>query len=265
MANLSENFPNQFQNILKRQIEFVIVTTSYNNEYWCFKNLSSIAEQTYPHFTLRYVDDASTDRTHELVSRLLERPELKSKSTLIRNNERRFALANIYDVIHSLKPHQIVVTLDGDDWFAHPKVLERVAQEYENRETWITYGSFDTNPPGVQKIKPIADEVMKDASFRTHEFVGHNLRTFYAKLFQLIKKEDLLIQGRFFPMAWDMAFMFPMWEMASQGHVRFIPDLLYIYNLHNPLNDRKIHPQLLVALGNYIRTLPPYKPLEKLF
>src|ERR1700730_12157659 len=48
-------------------IEFVIVIPSYNNEKWCIGNLESVMTQTYPHFTVCYINDCSSDKTGELV------------------------------------------------------------------------------------------------------------------------------------------------------------------------------------------------------
>ena len=83
--------------------------------------------------------------------------------------------------------------------------------------------------------------------------------------FHLIKKEDLLFQGHFFPMAGDMAFMFPMLEMASLGHIRMIDDILYIYNIRNPLNDMRVSFNALEFLGLVIREKPAYTPIKQLF
>jgi hypothetical protein len=41
-------------------------------------------------------------------------------------------------------------------------------------------------------------------------------------LFKKIKKEDLLYEGEFVLMSWDIAMMFPMLEMESKGHIAFI-------------------------------------------
>jgi len=37
----------------------------------------------------------------------------------------------------------------------------------------------------------------------------------FKKEWKKIAKEDLMYEGKFFEMAWDLAFMFPMLEMAG--------------------------------------------------
>ncbi|MDB6081682.1 MAG: hypothetical protein JWO53_954 [Chlamydiia bacterium] len=250
---------------MKKPVEFAIVVASYNNASWVGKNLGSIAEQTYPYFHLYYVNDASTDETGELADCFLQRLQLKARSTLIHNKERAGSLTNLYTIIHQIDPHKVIVCVDGDDWLAHPKVLERVALEYADSQVWLTYGSFESDPPGFLPAQPLPDIVCRDVTFRSYAFVTSHLKTFYAKLFQLIKKEDLLFNGHFFPMAGDMAFMFAMLEMAAKGHIRMIDEILYTYNIQNPLNDVRVNYNVLEFLGATIRELPSYKPLDILF
>ena len=134
----------------------------------------------------------------------------------------------------------------------------------------MTYGNWRSDPIGYKSpCAAIPSDVCKRNAFRTYDWVTSQLRTFYAKLFQQIRKEDLLYEkeGRkeFFPVTWDLAMMFPMLEMASKKHIRYIPQILYIYNIKNPLNDFKLHRSLQIELEYYIRKKPPYAPLERLF
>ncbi len=254
------------KNTKNSPIEFAIVTPSYNNEYWCSKNLASITEQTYPHWHLYYIDDASNDGTGELVDILTQNDAFKGRCTVIHNEKRVGSLENFYHTIHKIEPHKVIVCLDGDDYFAKPETLDILAAAYCDSDVWLTYGSFDTEPtfPDIC-LNPYSRQVCETRAFRSDTFLATHVKTFYAKLFQLIKKEDLLLQGQFFPVAGDMAFMFPMLEMASQWHIQFIKEILYIYNVSNPLNDWKIATKACTAAEGYLRKREAYKPLEKLF
>ena len=64
-------------------------------------------------------------------------------------------------------------------------------------------------------------------------------------------------------MAWDVAFMMPMLEMAAERHV-FVPDILYVYNNDNPINDFKVNSGLQLELDRQIRTKPPYKRIGEM-
>jgi len=250
------------------QVEFCIVIPSYNNEKWCDKNLESCLNQTYPFFSIIYIDDASKDKTGQMVDAYIQKRHLESKCRIIHNTENQGALANLYNVIQTIDPHTVVITVDGDDWLANTHVLEKLAQVYSSGQIWMTYGNYKTEPSAWKSVcANFPDEIIKNRAFRspTQPWIASHLRTFYAKLFQLIKKEDFLHEGKFFPMGWDCAFMYPMLEMASQNHFQLIPDVLYIYNLQNPISDFQKSRPLQVQLEKVIRAKPPYQAINTLF
>ena len=72
-------------------------------------------------------------------------------------------------------------------------------------------------------------------------------------------------KGKFVAMACDLAMMFPMLEQSSDGHIRYIPDILYIYNFTHQNNDVKKNLPLILELDKQIRKKTRYKPLKKLF
>jgi len=63
-------------------------------------------------------------------------------------------------------------------------------------------------------------------------------------------------------MTWDWAMMYPMLEMSG-GRFKFIPNILYIYNTDNPLNDSKVDEQLQIYLSEFIQQKKQYQPLPE--
>ena len=55
-----------------------------------------------------------------------------------------------------------------------------------------------------------------------------------------------------------------MLEMAQERH-QFISDVLYIYNVENPLSDFRINEIIQYRVGMYIRSKKPYMSLNSLF
>jgi glycosyltransferase involved in cell wall biosynthesis len=247
-------------------IHFVAVIPSYNNEQWAEKNLDSIFSQNYPHFRVIYINDASQDRTGEIVKAYLKNNNLEHKCTYIENNINRGALYNLYHAIHTCEDKEVVVMLDGDDWLTNSHVLTRVSQEYKHNKVWLTYGQYQQSSTGnIGCCDYIDDNVVTSASFRTDRWKTSHLRTFYAKLFKLIQPQDLIHEGRFFKVAWDLAMMFPMLEMAQERH-SFIPDVLYVYNIDNVLNDFKLYSTEQERIDNHVRySMRPYERIESLF
>ena len=252
--------------LLAKDPKLAVVIPSYNNERWVTKNLESIANQTYDNFHIYYINDCSKDKTGQLVDQFVASHNLTNKFTVIHNKERVGALANLYAIISRIAPDTVIATVDGDDWLKHKRVLERVAKEYRNPYVWMTYGNYITEPASWGSCcDKIPSKVAKKNTFRSYKWVSTHLRTFYAKLFQLIKKEDLMYNGDFYPMTWDLAFMFPCLEMSAKGHFLFIRDDLYVYNVTNPIRDYSTDAKFQHDLDKHIRAQKPYKPLKKLF
>jgi len=246
--------------------EFVIVIPSYNNEQWCIENIKSCVWQRYSNWTLYYINDASTDRTGTLVEQYIKKNRLEKRCTVIHNKENKGALRNIYETVIKLPPQKIVVLVDGDDFLSTSFALNILAEAYKNGTTWMTYGSYTDYPDYLGGLcEAIPKRVWQDKQLRSYKWVTSHLRTFYAGLFQKIKKADLLTGGRFYPTTWDLAIMFPMLEMASRNHVTFIERALYFYNRANPISDFRTHRQLQLRLEQELRQKTPYQPLRKLF
>ncbi len=247
-------------------IEFAVVIPSYNNERYYYRNLDSIVHQkTDAHVQIIYINDCSTDRTGQLVDAYVKQYNLQSLITVIHNQKRVGALANLYNAIHQIEDTRVIVVVDGDDWLAYDQVLKRLEEEYQNRDTWLTYGQYMYYPEGVDGIcKEIPREIVQTNKFRQFSWVTSHLKTFYAGLFKRIELKDLQHNNEFFPMANDVAMMMPMLEMASRGHISFISDILYIYNHHNILSNHNINRELQVALTRVTYARKAYRPLDEL-
>ena len=247
-------------------VHLFVVIPSYNNSEWCEKNLESVFIQTYPNWTVCYVNDCSTDRTGEIVDRYVDSRGMRDKCQIIHNTKRVGAMENLYNAIHTADPHSVVVTLDGDDFLADKDVFQTVVDTYADPEVWLTYGSYSYEPGGQRGVcAPIPDEVLANVSIRRYPpWVTSHLRTFRARLFHLIRKNDLMVKGKFFEIAYDVAIMMPMVEMASPSHIRYIDRILYLYNYTNPLSDTRRR-DFQIRTDMYIRSLKPYCPINNLF
>ncbi|MHA1796049.1 MAG: glycosyltransferase family 2 protein, partial [Promethearchaeota archaeon] len=219
--------------------------------------------QTYKNFQCIILDDISTDNSVEVIKNEIEGDD---RFKLIINTEKAFALKNIYDGINISNPktEDIILTLDGDDWLASRDALEKVNDVYNSSKCWITFGSYAEYPNNRRGkfAKQIPKNIIETNSFRSFEWCSSHLRTFKYHLWERIKKEDLLDKdGNFYKMTWDLAFMFPMLEMAG-NRSKYIKDILYTYNVDNPLNDHKIDNSYQVSLEREIRSKPKYDRIK---
>lgn len=242
---------------------FVIVIPSYNNARWYEKNLDSVFSQKYDNYRVMYIDDASQDGTAQLVEQYIAERNQAHRVTLIKNDANKGALCNIFNAVYSCADTDIMVTLDGDDWFAHDQVLSRLNREYQNPNVWLTYGQYQEVPSGRIGVgMPMPKKIIALNAYRDVPWVTTALRTFYVWLFKNILLDDLQHDGNFYKVAWDLAFMFPMLEMAA-GRMSSISDVLYVYNRLTPLNDDKIRSRQQSDLAQHIRSKERYQPLEK--
>lgn len=249
--------------ILPENKRFVIVIPSYKNITWCDKNIISCLDQEYSNFRIIFTDDCSPDGTFDKVKEIVDKHPNRDKATLIKNEVRKGAMENLYDMIWSCADDEIIVTVDGDDWLAHTKVLNKLNEVYSQGDVWLTYGQFQEVPSGnIGLCKQIPDYITKTNAYQRYDWCSSHLRTFYTWLFKNIKKQDLFYQGRFAASGWDCCLMFPMLSMAG-FHSKFVPDILLMYNLMNELNDHKVDVKLQQDSARYFRNLPPYQPLAK--
>lgn len=241
----------------------VVVIPSYNNKEWYQRNLDSVLSQNYHNFRVIYIDDASPDGTGKLVEDYIKKYHCEHRVTLIRNPKRLGALANVYKGIWLCAPNEIVANLDGDDWLQDENVFAKLNDVYTDLDVWVTYGQFIFYPQGRRGwAAEVPKEVIENNTFRYNNWMTTHLKTFYAGLFHKIDIKDLLIEGEFFPMAWDLAFMWPILEMAG-SHSHFIPDILYVYNVATPHNDMKTNRSLQYKLALATCYKPRYHPVER--
>ncbi len=267
----------------------VIVIPSYNNVDWYEANLKSVFMQKYSNYRVIYINDCSQDGTDKAVADYVKNNiqdyqivdfnnnfdnigdmvnsfnELINAEphffTLVNNVNRCGAMENLYKGILSCKDNEICITLDGDDWLYHDRVLQELNTVYSG-EVWFTHGTIKEYPWGhVAWSEPVPPEAIQNNTYRKYKCPGH-LRTFYTWLFKKIKLEDLLWHGKFFPMTWDMTIMYPLCEMASERHA-FISEVNMVYNMANSINDNKVNAQLQNDLDHHIRNMPRYSRLEK--
>jgi glycosyltransferase involved in cell wall biosynthesis len=242
---------------------FKIIVPSYNNEKWISSCLKSIMLQNYDNYQCIVTDDCSSDKSVEIS---MELTKDDSRFILINNEQKKLALRNIYESIELSKPddNDIIITLDGDDWFATKNTLEILNNLYNKENCLMTYGSY-IEYPSLQRGKfsrKIPESVVENNAFRESEWMSSHLRTFKYKLWKDIKKEDFLKEdGNFSDGAWDMIFMFPMLEMSKHRSC-YVEEVLHVYNRSNPLNEDKVNHQKILMSEQRIRKMPKYNEVK---
>ena len=235
----------------------IILTTTYNCEKYIEKSLFSIMSQRYKDFTCYITDDMSTDNTVSIVRETIKND---SRFILIENQSKLYQPGNYDQIINSknIDDDEICVEVDGDDWLSDSNVFTRINEVYKDPNVWMTSGSFKYH----DGRDGFANPPTQFTDIRKQTFTLSHLRTWKSWLWKKIKEVDLRDEnGNYWNVAGDLAFMFPMFEMSGEEHYRFLPNINYIYNESNPINDHKVNMSNVINTVNKIRNKKPYTKL----
>ncbi|MES2791364.1 MAG: glycosyltransferase family A protein [Planctomycetota bacterium] len=231
----------------------------HNVEPWISDCLESIRQQSMADWHCSLVDDLSDDGSLHIAQSFVETDR---RFTLVRNSERRYQCDNYQRILRNpeFRDEDICISIDADDYLPDPGVFQRVVTAYENPTTWMTYGSFrrTQGKPGGCVCAPLTDT----AHVRQLPWVTSHLRTWRLFLWKQIRPDDLLgPDGALLRSAGDLAFMFPMIEMAGNDHLKFLESVNYIYNDANPKCNHFVRAEEQKRNAQFLRSKPPYAPL----
>ena len=239
---------------------FNIIIPVFNAEKYIEKCLKSILKQSNKQFQVQIVDDCSTDGTYDIALSICnEHKNFK----ILKNNRRIGALNNIFKLLSKeiQKPSKTIdILIDGDDYLYSGDVLNILNEKYLKTNCLITYGSH-LSSKGVQG-KKYPRFIRRYNLFRQYFWYASHLKTFRHDLWLAINKNDLLDKkGQYYSVAWDLALMFPMLEMAGNRQ-EFVEDVLYVYNDENPISDYKINRKEQILAAKEIRKKVKYKKMN---
>ncbi len=96
---------------MKSKPIFSVIIPAYNRAQWIGKTLESVLNQTYPHFEVLVIDDASTDATPEVVRKY----QKKDSRIVLHRNEVNKERAFCRNKGFELAQGDFAVLLDSDD------------------------------------------------------------------------------------------------------------------------------------------------------
>lgn len=235
----------------------IILTTTYNCENFVERSLLTIMTQRFKDFKCYITDDMSTDKTVDIIKKTISGDD---RFILIENKQKMYQPGNYDQVIRGLDipDDEICVEVDGDDWLPNSNVLGYIDNVYQNNNVWMTSGSFKYHDgrPGFSNPPSQYNNVRKQTFTLSH------LRTWKSWLWKKINQDDLKDKNKkYWSVAGDLSFMFPMFEMSGKEHYVFLPEILYIYNESNPINDHKVNMNNVILTVNEIRNKKEYNKL----
>ena len=239
-------------------MKIVITTTLFNSEKYIGKCIESVKSQTFKNFKMVITDDMSTDNSREVVKTLIENDD---RFLLIENTKKLYMPGNHLQVskLNFVDDEDILVTLDGDDWFPDSDVLSRIFMYYFRTNILMSFGQF-VHYHGEGKYS--SGFTQKPNSFidiRNLPWTTSHLRTYKAKVFKRIDENDLIgPTGNFWETAGDLAVIYPMIEMVGEENIHFTNDINLVYNIESNLNDYKVDLTRQTTYANLIRSKNSY-------
>ncbi len=229
----------QSQLIEKKNKPFTFIVLTKNNSDSIEENFHSLLEQKYSNYQIIYIDRGSTDGTVEKIQALIETKDSSRSITLFSFSKEHKAFQAYFDIVGQLDDDEIIVHLCGNDFLAHPQVLNRLDQVYTNPDVWLTYGqNLDYNyyQKGIYRPKP--KKTLCKKRIQRAPWLLASFKTFYAKHFKKIKREEE-IETYLLSVENEIAFLLPLAELGK-SHIQFIPDVLSIHNGSSQKNKKKI-------------------------
>ena len=96
----------------------------------------SIINQTIDNWYIYYINDNSTDKTLEILMKIIKKYKIENKTKIINHKERRYQGFSRYIIYKNIPDEYILVFLDGHNWLYNEKVLEKINTQY-NHGTYV--------------------------------------------------------------------------------------------------------------------------------
>lgn len=239
-----------------------IIVPFYNAGEFLEKCVSSIMTQKYDNFEVIFIDDCSTDGSYDRL------PHGDPRVRVIRNDVRKTALENIHDaIINYCEPNDVCTLIDGDDWLINKNSLSFINDFYNEHDCWIMYGQASWTDGRRGIARPYLSKEEFDMKRKLPFYISH-IRTFRAGLYQKIQEQDPNFScmkdknGYFYKMAYDVAIMYPIMELAGFEKVKYNDTPLYIYNRHNPISDDRVNQMLQTSIHEEINKKSAFNKIE---
>lgn len=174
---------------------FAVVLTVYNVESVIHRAIESVCTQTYPYYRLIIFDDCSSDLTKTLIQKSLSLHAICNRRSILLSGPKRFGQSFARQAsLKYVHDSEVVVFLDGDDYFASKSSLSQLEEIFQNPSRWplsyftgmrvkplMTYGNFvrikDSKVSNVPfNVKYFPREVVENNGYRNYSWITHHPR-----------------------------------------------------------------------------------------
>lgn len=206
---------------------FVFLMPAYNASSTITQSLLSVISQSYNNWKIIIKDDMSTDNTPKIIENITKVFGLQNKIDLHINEEKKWEVKNVSEMIKLCDPTDIICRLDGDDWLTDLDILYILNERYNQAQS----GAIWTAHRWSFTDQNISAPLPKSANPYEHAWVSSHLKTCRANLIQDISEENYKNKdGNYFKRIGDQAMYLPaLWN--AQGNWHFEPRVAYHYTI----------------------------------
>jgi glycosyltransferase involved in cell wall biosynthesis len=229
-------------------VRVVLGMTLYNNAARLPQALTSLLGQTYSHFALLMLDDASTDKTEEVARRFEQRDR---RVQYVRHNERKAMIATWREVAELAteawpSAEYFAWVSDHDSW--HPRWLERLIRELDSDPgAVLAY-------PMTRRVTPDGEEIDKGPRlFNTAAYDDRRKRwRYYCRagvgagdmVYGLIRVDALRRAGIFRPVLRPDRLLIA--ELTLHGRIRQVDEVLWFRRQSHAASIERQHLTLML-------------------
>lgn len=207
---------------------------------------ASLVNQDDEAWNAIFIDDKSTDNTADVIKSIESRD---GRVTAIINDEKKFALKNIVEMVRSRPQIDIVAVVDGDDELCSNRTVSLIKEAHIElgMVVWTAH-RWDVNGLNISKDMP------QKINPYQHPWCSSHLRTFDARLIDNISDDNFKDHmGRWFERGYDQALMLPLLATASSR--KYIPEVCYLYKIDSvSVNDRDWAERKQLSTVNMVRS-----------
>lgn len=247
-----------------QDLKIWIVCCCRNSEEYISKTIRSVKSQTYENYEFLFYADAPTDNTVEVALKEIGNDHrFKIQEGKVRKYA-SLARWNLIQSIESASEKDIVVLLDGDDWFYSKDTLAIVVSIYLSNKIVCSHGNYANDQGIVCKWSKDYDYLEKLKNrYRHAPWIATHLRTFKYGLVKYLDKEINYDEyNNPFKVATDMALFIPILELSGT-YSMYIDKLIYVYNEKNGFSHRASRLEQQRKSEKIIRNKKSYSPLNK--
>lgn len=180
-----------------------VLIPTYNSELYIKDTLESILNQTYKKLEIIVIDDASTDRTVQLVKKY------KDKRIKLFINDNNLGISGNMNKGIKLSNGKYLAIMDADDWSYPYRIEEQVQLMEKNPEVVLCSGYMDICDENLvyknTRTYPLLDKYIRRAIVR-YDPISHPasmwrmtelLKTgLYSERFPICRDYDLIVRDR---------------------------------------------------------------------